>query len=98
VVVGVNRYLLEEPIEIPILRVDPTGEGYRRQVERLRELRRQRDNREVARCLRRLRQACRGQENVMPHLIEAVKAYCTLGEICDVMRDVFGTYQEEAVY
>ena len=98
VVVGVNRYLLEEPIEIPILRVDPTGEGYRRQVERLRELRRQRDNREVAGCLRRLRQACRGQENVVPHLIEAVKAYCTLGEICDVMRDVFGTYQEEAVY
>ena len=98
VVVGVNEYVLEEPIEIPILRVDPTGEGYRRQVERLRELRRERDNREVARCLRRLEQACRGQENVMPHLIEAVKAYCTLGEICDVMRDVFGTYQEEAIY
>jgi methylmalonyl-CoA mutase N-terminal domain/subunit len=98
VVVGVNSYVLEEPIEIPILRVDPTGEGYRRQVERLRQLRRERDNRQVARCLRRLEQACRGQENVMPHLIEAVKAYCTLGEICDVMRDVFGTYQEEAIY
>ncbi|MCS7275610.1 MAG: methylmalonyl-CoA mutase family protein [Dehalococcoidia bacterium] len=98
VVVGVNRYVLDEPIEIPILRVDPTGEGYRRQVERLRELRRERDNREVVRCLRRLEQACRGQENVMPHLIEAVKAYCTLGEICDVMREVFGVYQEEAIY
>ncbi|HXG41356.1 MAG TPA: methylmalonyl-CoA mutase family protein [Dehalococcoidia bacterium] len=45
-----------------------------------------------------MEQACRGQENVMPHLIEAVKAYCTLGEICDVMRHVFGTYQEEAIY
>jgi|DewCreStandDraft_2_1066082.scaffolds.fasta_scaffold00215_47 methylmalonyl-CoA mutase N-terminal domain/subunit len=98
VVVGVNRYVLDEPIEIPILRVDPTGEGYRRQVERLRELRRERDNREVVRCLRRLEQACRGQENVMPHLIEAVRAYCTLGEICDVMREVFGVYQEEAIY
>ncbi len=98
VVVGVNSYVLEEPIEIPILRVDPSGEGYRRQVERLRQLRRERDNRQVARCLRRLEQACRGQENVMPHLIEAVKAYCTLGEICDVMRHVFGTYQEEAIY
>jgi len=98
VVVGVNRYVLDEPIEIPILRVDPTGEGYRRQVERLRQLRRERDNREVVRCLRRLEQACRGQENVMPHLIEAVKAYCTLGEICDVMREVFGVYQEEAIY
>jgi len=97
VVVGVNRYIVEEPIEIPILRVDPTGEGYRRQVERLRRLRRERDNREVARRLRRLEQACRNGENVMPHIIEAVRAYCTLGEICDVMRDVFGVYQEEAI-
>ncbi len=97
VIVGVNQYLLDEPVEIPILRVDPTGEGYRRQVERLRELRRERDNREVARLLRRLEQACRGQDNVMPHLIDAVKAYCTLGEICDVMREVFGVYQEEPI-
>ncbi len=97
VVVGVNQYVLDEPIEIPILRVDPTGEGYQRQVERLKRLRRERNNREVARCLRRLEQACRGQENVMPHIIEAVRAYCTLGEICDVMRDVFGIYQEEAI-
>ncbi len=97
VVVGVNRYVLDEPVEIPLLRVDPTSEGYRRQVERLRRLRRERDNREVARCLRRLEQACRNGENVMPHIIEAVRAYCTLGEICDVMRDVFGIYQEEPI-
>jgi methylmalonyl-CoA mutase N-terminal domain/subunit len=97
IIVGVNEFIVDEPLDIPILRVDPTGEGERRQVERLRQLRRERDNREVTRCLRALEKACRGNENVMPYLIDAVKAYCTLGEICDVMRDVFGVYQEENI-
>jgi methylmalonyl-CoA mutase N-terminal domain/subunit len=95
VIVGVNEYVLDEPLEIPMLEMDPDGEE--RQVERLRRLRRERDNREATRCLKALQQACRGQENVMPYLLDAVNAYATLQECCDVMRDVFGEYREDSV-
>ncbi|MDP2675575.1 MAG: methylmalonyl-CoA mutase family protein, partial [Dehalococcoidia bacterium] len=95
VIVGVNEYVLDEPLEIPILEMDPQGEE--RQVEQLRRLRRERDNREATRCLKALETACRGQDNVMPYLLDAVNAYCTLGETCDVMRGVFGEYREDSV-
>ncbi len=95
VIVGVNDYVSDEPAEIPILQMDP--QGYDRQAERLKRVRRERDGREVVRCLRSLGQACRGGENVMPYVLHAVNAYCTLGEICDVMREAFGVYHEESV-
>ena len=95
VIVGVNEYVLDEPLEIPVLQMDPQGEE--RQVKRLQRLRRERDNREATRCLKALEKACRGTENVMPYLLEAVNSYCTLGEVCDVMRDVFGEYRERSV-
>jgi methylmalonyl-CoA mutase N-terminal domain/subunit len=95
VVVGVNEYLMDDPIEVPILEMDPEGE--QRQIERLNTLRRERDGREAARCLQALEAACRNGENVMPRLLDAVNAYCTLGEMTDVMREVFGVYQETAV-
>ncbi|MDO8614639.1 MAG: methylmalonyl-CoA mutase family protein [Dehalococcoidia bacterium] len=94
-IVGVNDYVLDEPVEIPILEMDP--QGHSRQVERLERVRRERDGREAARCLKALETACRNGENVMPHLIAAATAYCTLGEMCDAMRGVFGIYHEEAV-
>ena len=95
VIVGVNEYVLDEPLEIPVLQMDPQGEE--RQVKRLQRLRRERDNREATRCLKALEKACHDSENVMPYLLEAVNSYCTLGEVCDVMRDVFGEYREQAV-
>ncbi len=95
VIVGVNEYVMDEPLGIPILQADPRGE--QRQIERLRRLRRQRDSRAATRCLKALETACRGTENVMPCLLDAVNAYCTLGEICNVMRDVFGEYKEQSV-
>jgi methylmalonyl-CoA mutase, N-terminal domain len=95
VIVGVNEYVMDDPIEVPILEMDPEGE--KRQIERLNRIRRQRDGREAARSLKALESACRNGENVMPLLLDAVNAYCTLGEMCDVMRDVFGVYQEDAV-
>jgi methylmalonyl-CoA mutase N-terminal domain/subunit len=94
-IVGVNDYVLDEPIEIPILAMDP--QGYDRQVARLNELRRSRDNREASRTLKALESACRNGANVMPPLIDAVNAHCTLQECCDVMRDVFGVFNEDAV-
>ena len=95
VIVGVNEYVLDEPLEIPILEMD--AQGKERQVERLRRLRRERDDREATRCMKAIERACRDEENVMPYLVDAVNAWCTLGEICDVMRDVFGAYQEQPV-
>ena len=90
ITVGVNEYRTEEGSEIPLLRVDREGE--KKQVDSLNEIRRTRDNREVAQRLKALEQAARGSENTMPHLVEAAKAYATLGEMMDVFRDVFGEY------
>jgi len=75
--------------------MDP--QGYDRQIERLNEVRRSRDDRETARTLKALEGALRGDENVMPYLIDAVNAYATLQEMCDVMRDVLGVYSEAAI-
>jgi methylmalonyl-CoA mutase N-terminal domain/subunit len=94
-IVGVNDYVMDEPLEIPILDMDP--QGYDRQVERLADVRRTRDNRETARTLEALESALRSGENVMPYLLDAVNAYATLQECCDVMREVFGAYQEAAI-
>ena len=90
ITVGVNEFDTGEEIDIPLLRVDRDGE--RQQIEALNELRRRRDNRDVTEKLRALDQAAKGTENLMPPLLEAVKAYATLGEMMDVFRDVFGEY------
>src|SRR5690348_26612 len=93
-IVGVNQYAGEEtPIEV--LQID-AGVALR-QRKRLSDLRRGRSGDDVRRRLDDLRRAAEGTENLMPYLYEAVKAYATLGEICDALRSVFGTYQEVAV-
>jgi methylmalonyl-CoA mutase N-terminal domain/subunit len=91
-IVGVNAYADKKPITIPILAMDP--QGYTRQVTRLNEVRQTRDQAAVGQALDRLRLACQGTENTMPHILDAVRTYATLGEIVDVMRGAFGTYEE----
>ena len=91
-IIGVNAYQDQETYSIPLLEMDP--EGYRRQISRLEELRRTRDNGAVGQALDNLRIACQGTDNTMPYILDAVRTYATLGEIIDVMRDVFGTFQE----
>ncbi len=91
-IVGVNAYADKKPITIPILAMDP--QGYDRQVTRLNEVRQTRDQAAVGQALDRLRLACQGTENTMPHILAAVRTYATLGEIVDVMRGAFGTYEE----
>jgi methylmalonyl-CoA mutase N-terminal domain/subunit len=91
-IVGVNAYQDEKPVTIPLLQMDP--QGYRRQVERLEQVRSGRDSGRVGQALDRLRIACQGSENTMPYILEAVRAYATLGEVVSVMKEVFGTYQE----
>ncbi len=93
IIVGVNQFDdPEEGINIPILEMDP--EGSRRQMARLERIRRERDNERVDAALRALREVALGTENMMPTILDAVRAYATLGEIIDVLRGVFGAYQE----
>jgi len=94
-VVGINEYVSQEPLTIPILEMEPEGE--RRQLERLARVRRERDNVAVEERLSALRDACQGTENLMPYIVDAVRAYCTLGEICGVLREVFGEYREPVI-
>jgi methylmalonyl-CoA mutase, N-terminal domain len=91
-IVGVNAYQEDKPLTVPILEMDPNG--YRRQMDRLSEIRKTRDNGRVGQALDHLRIACEGTENTMPHLMECVHSYATLGEIIDVMKEVFGIYHE----
>lgn len=91
-IVGVNAFNDNAGYQIPILDMDPAG--FSHQTDRLKKLRESRDAGAVGQALDRLRIASQGTENTMPHILDAVHAYATLGEIIDVMRDVFGTYEE----
>ncbi len=95
IIVGVNDYVTEEPLTIPLLEMDREGE--RRQIERLKRVRRVRDNRAVREKLVVLEKAARGSDNLMPYILDAVREYATLGEICGVFREVFGEYREPVI-
>jgi methylmalonyl-CoA mutase N-terminal domain/subunit len=95
VVVGVNRYQDERATPLPLLRIDPEVE--RAQVDRLGELRARRDASRVQAALRQVEETARSEQNLMPAILEAVKAYATVGEISDALRKVFGEYQESVV-
>jgi methylmalonyl-CoA mutase N-terminal domain/subunit len=91
VVVGVNRFQSDDqPIEL--LQIDESSGAH--QCAKLAALRKRRDNGKVRGALDALRRAAEGTENTMPYLLDAVRSYATLGEICDALRSVFGTYQE----
>jgi methylmalonyl-CoA mutase N-terminal domain/subunit len=94
IIVGVNDYVAEEK-GIDILQIDETVAT--RQTAQLKKLRAERSRAEVERRLAALRKAAEGKENLMPFIYDAVKAYATLGEVCDAMRAVFGIYEEVAI-
>jgi methylmalonyl-CoA mutase N-terminal domain/subunit len=94
IIVGVNDYVAQEK-PLDILQIDETVAH--RQAERLSKLRADRSKAEVDRRLTALRRAAEGKDNLMPFLFDAVKAYATVGEICDALREVFGTYEEVAI-
>src|ERR1041385_2697839 len=96
VIVGVNRYELEDEAELEILRIDPALEG--KQIQRVRSLRDRRDSAEVEAALAKLKDAAAREENLMPLLIEASRAYVTLGEMCDALREVWGVWRETPVF
>ncbi|NIP67198.1 methylmalonyl-CoA mutase [Candidatus Bathyarchaeota archaeon] len=96
VVVGVNQFKTEEESPIPILRVDPTVED--KQIERLNTIQRKRDKEKVDDSLDNLRHAAEGDDNLMPVILRAVKEYASLGEICGVLREIFGEYEAPTIF
>ncbi len=95
-IVGVNNYQLDEKPDIPLLKMDEKGEE--RQIKRLSKLRKNRDNQKVDSTLNKLRKAAEGNENMMPYILDCVHSYATLGETCQILRDVFGEYEEPAIF
>lgn len=95
-IVGVNDYVMDKPVRIELLEMDPEGEM--RQINRLKDLRKNRDNKRATELLETLKSKAEGDENLMPYIIECVKANCTLGEVTDVFREVFGEYKEDPIY
>jgi len=91
VIVGANRFQ-SDPEPIDLLQVDQSAEEH--QMEKLKALRSRRDNTAVERALTALRHAAQSTENTMPLVLDAVRVYATVGEICDTLRQVFGTYSE----
>jgi len=97
IIVGVNKFLMEEEEQPPFLMIDSEVERAK-QIKKLQALRSKRNNSKVKECLKRLRLAARGKENLMPFILESVKVYTFLGEIVDVLREEFGEYQEPSVF
>jgi len=95
IIVGVNEHVMDEK-PIPILYIDDAVE--KEQVERVAALRRRRDGARLTRALGDLRDAARGTDNLMPPILEASRAYATIGEMCDALREVFGEYEEPAIF
>jgi methylmalonyl-CoA mutase N-terminal domain/subunit len=97
ILVGVNEFANpDEKLDIEILKIDPQVE--KEQVERVKKLRRERDNIKVSETLENLRRACQGTENLMPRILDCVRAYATEGEIIQTMKEVFGEYKEKPVF
>jgi methylmalonyl-CoA mutase N-terminal domain/subunit len=96
VVVGVNKYVVEEKAPPEILKIDEEIEE--KQIARLQEMKKERDNRKVTQILKDLRAASKTDKNLMPYVVEAVREYATEQEICDVWRDTFGEYRDPGFY
>jgi len=97
IIVGINDFIVPgEKIEIPILRIDEKIE--REQVENLDKVKKSRDNDKVRKTLEELKKVALGTDNTMPEILDCVRCYTTEGEICDVLREVFGEYQEPPMF
>ncbi|ASJ07538.1 acyl-CoA mutase large subunit family protein [Thermococcus pacificus] len=97
IIVGVNEFIVDEPLDVEILKVDPSIRE--KQIERLKKLRSERDSKKVEEALDRLRKAAESEdENLMPYIIEAHRHLATLGEVTDVLREVWGEYRAPLIF
>jgi methylmalonyl-CoA mutase N-terminal domain/subunit len=96
IIVGVNRYQQDDDGDLELLRVDPALET--KQIARVQALRARRDSAAVEATLARLKQGAEGEENLMPLIVDASRAYVTMGEMCDALREVWGVWRETPVF
>jgi methylmalonyl-CoA mutase N-terminal domain/subunit len=96
VIVGVNRYQLDDETPLEILRIDPALE--QKQIERVRAVRARRDSAAVEQALAELKRCAAGDANLMEPILTASRAYVTMGEMCDALRDVWGVWRETPVF
>ncbi len=92
IVVGLNKFVIDEDIDLQIMKFDSQGE--KRQIDKLRTLREIRNNKKVNAALSELKIQAKKNNNLVPAIIEAAKCYATVGEICDVLRSIYGEYRE----
>ena len=95
-VVGLNKYVTDEMIPVDVFESIENLEKI--QIEKNERAKNERNNKKVEECLERVREACAGSENVMEAIIDAVKEYATLQEVCDIFRDVFGIYRDPGIF
>ena len=96
IIVGVNEYKIDEKEKREVMKINPEVE--KKQIERLNKAKRERDNKKVEEALKKVREAAKGNQNIVPVMIEAVKTYASIGEICGVLREVFGKYEGRSVF
>lgn len=96
IIVGVNEFVEKEPSRIETLKISPEVEKH--QIERLKQVRKERNSAKVKETLKELRRTARDGNNLMPKILDAVRAYATLGEMCDVLREEFGEYREPPIF
>jgi methylmalonyl-CoA mutase N-terminal domain/subunit len=96
VIVGVNRYQLDDEAPLDILRIDPALEA--KQIERVQATRARRDSAAVEQVLAELKRAAAGDTNLMPLIVDASRAYVTMGEMCDALREVWRVWRETPVF
>jgi len=96
IIVGVNDFKLREPCSTPLLKIDE--KVAKEQIQRLHNIKNERNNEKVKETLLRLKKAAEGTENLMPYIIKAVKEYASIGEIISTLKEVFGTYIEDSIY
>ena len=96
IIVGVNRYQQQEDTELELLRIDPALED--KQIARVQALRARRDSTKVEETLAALKRGAEGDENLMPLIVDASRAYVTMGEMCDTLREVWGVWRETPVF
>ncbi len=95
-IVGVNKYVMQEEIPIPLLKIDDEVE--KKQIARTKEVRNTRDKKAWEHSLRELKKAAASKDNLIPYIYQAVKSYATIGEIVDTLKEVFGEYKEPAMF
>ena len=96
IIVGVNDYITEDRLEIPVLKINPEVE--RTQLARLQKTRKTRNNKKLEELINQLQTAAKGTDNLLPHILAAVREYATVGEICNALREVYGEYSEPSIF